>query len=194
MAKTDLENGDFVTPDYLDKINGTSASTGHKHDGFDVDGSAPKVDLVNHVDGVLPIQNFGEGVSAVFNVKFSADGGSTYPTTAAIGMSRIGTVIVLTFLQDLNVPSVTGVVIHVLPVTGNWPSNIFGTSTTLKSAMLVVAQQAPTADTYLAQGRYNGNTSSMWIGPWDSNFTGGGDVDISEGSSIIYGISPFEIV
>lgn len=193
MAKTDLMAGSLVTPDYLDKINGTSASTGHKHDGFDDDGSVPKVDLVNHVDGKLPFANFGEDTGGTFSIKFSGDGGSTYPTVSALGMSRVGTCIVFTFLEEVTVSPVSGVVIYILPVSGNWPSSIFGISPELYSTVYQTTQLAPNFARYLTISQYQGVSTRITVAPFDANYLGAGDVVILKGTTMIFGMSPFHI-
>lgn len=56
MAKTNFVSGDFLTPTFMEKIFGTTAATGHKHNGLDQDGSVPKVNLSSgsEVQGTLP--------------------------------------------------------------------------------------------------------------------------------------------
>lgn len=59
MAKTSFNSGDPLSPAYLHALAGTSATTGHSHDGQDVDGSVPKItlDAAAHVTGDLPLAN-----------------------------------------------------------------------------------------------------------------------------------------
>lgn len=56
MAKTVFQNGTIVLPEWLNKIFGNS---GHRHDGRDEDGSAPKINLASEVAGVLPANQLG---------------------------------------------------------------------------------------------------------------------------------------
>jgi hypothetical protein len=48
MPKTQFENGTIVTPEFLNSINN------HVHDGEAKDGSAPKITLGAHTQGLLP--------------------------------------------------------------------------------------------------------------------------------------------
>jgi len=43
MAKTNFNDGSWLTPTFMDAFFGTDAVTGHNHDGLDADGSCPKV-------------------------------------------------------------------------------------------------------------------------------------------------------
>jgi hypothetical protein len=55
MSKTNYVNGSFLTPALMADYWGTNGSTGHTHDGADVDGSAPKIDLVNHTTNQIDL-------------------------------------------------------------------------------------------------------------------------------------------
>jgi hypothetical protein len=57
MAKTQFVDGSFLTPTFLLALNGANASTGYTHDGLDMDGHGPKIDLANHTTGLLPLAN-----------------------------------------------------------------------------------------------------------------------------------------
>jgi len=70
MAKTNFSAGDYVTPDFLEAINGTTAATGHRHTSLNQDGSAPKVNLTSaaEVTGVLPVANYIPGAHTLLGM------------------------------------------------------------------------------------------------------------------------------
>ena len=53
MPKTNFINGTIVQPAFLNAV------FAHAHDGADADGSAAKIDLVEHITGQLPAANIG---------------------------------------------------------------------------------------------------------------------------------------
>ena len=53
MPKTIWVDGSILQPVFMDTFFGNDAVTGHVHTGTNDDGSAPKVDLANHVVGIL---------------------------------------------------------------------------------------------------------------------------------------------
>jgi len=59
MAKTVFANGSILTPTFCNAQFGTTAATGHVHDGTDVDGHQPKILLTAaaQVQGYLPSAN-----------------------------------------------------------------------------------------------------------------------------------------
>ena len=50
MAKTNFNDGSWLTPAFMDTFFGTTDITGHVHTGLDADGSAPLVDAIDHLD------------------------------------------------------------------------------------------------------------------------------------------------
>ena len=57
MSKTQFSNGTIVTPEFLNSMFHTNG--GHRHDGGDGDGSAPRIRLDSHTLGVLPPEQLG---------------------------------------------------------------------------------------------------------------------------------------
>ena len=54
MSKINWVDGSFLTPSLQNAYWGTGADSGHQHNGLDVDGSVPQIDLAVDVDGILP--------------------------------------------------------------------------------------------------------------------------------------------
>jgi len=69
MAKTVFANGSILTPAFCNAQFGTSAITGHVHDGIDTDGHQPLVDINAHTTGQL-LYNRIEAVEGSFVVSY----------------------------------------------------------------------------------------------------------------------------
>ncbi len=128
MAKSTLIVGSAVPPPYLNAINGTDATTGHRHDNLDVDGSAPYVNLNLHTTAIL----FGSKytVSSTQLIEFSFDGGVTYPDSYSFDLCKTGSM--ATLRVSPGVGSINGLMttqanIRIRIVGGSgWPVSIFG--------------------------------------------------------------------
>ena len=53
MPKRQWPEGQHITPQFQKDWFGENAIEGHKHDGLDQDGSAPKIDAKNHMDNLF---------------------------------------------------------------------------------------------------------------------------------------------
>jgi hypothetical protein len=53
MAKTNFNDGSYLTPSFMDTFFGTNAGSGHNHQGLDADGSAPQITLSSDADDYI---------------------------------------------------------------------------------------------------------------------------------------------
>lgn len=70
MAKKTWGDGTHLTPSFMTSFFGTDANTGHIHNGANLDGKAPKIDLTDatNITGVLPLTSFVDSSTGVFSV------------------------------------------------------------------------------------------------------------------------------
>lgn len=125
MPKTIWVDGSILQPVFMDTFFGNDAVTGHVHTGTNDDGSAPKVDLANHVVGILNSVHlittgnttvegdFGSGFTGSFTLQYKA---AAEFTNMHFGVVFSGT------------PAGSPSVIKIQPTgAANWDSDFFGT-------------------------------------------------------------------
>ena len=115
MAKTQWNDGSdhYLTPALAESFWGNSATTGHTHDGLDVDGSMPKIDPVSEISGSeVGSINIQASTTCVDD---SATGALYYRVIAGIVSFRI--IVVLSGSQ-----AIEGGALSITPVVGEfWP-------------------------------------------------------------------------
>lgn len=125
MAKTDWTSGSFITAAFQIALSGNDATTGHTHDGTDVDGSCPKINPQSHLDSTAQVFTFG--VNATF-----------FDTTAAneeAYYTKVGNLVSVWFPQVTGTHS-SSTAVELQPTT-TWPSVILPSSGVVQTPMMV---------------------------------------------------------
>lgn len=122
MAKTLWVDGSNLTPAQMIAFFGNSAVTGHTHDGANLDGSVPKVNLAAaaHVTGLLPIANVDDISEGTVAVKITTSF-FTVQQTATFDWMKINDNVIIFLDQMFGTSNSTG--LEVTPVTV-WPAAI----------------------------------------------------------------------
>ena len=130
MAKTNFNNGSYLTPTFMDSFHGTNAATGHNHQELDADGSCPQIALSDSVSDYLS-GTFGIDVTSTYFTTPLSNGTAWY--------IKIGNIVFVTFPDIFGHHAATPQ-LQLTPNGGNWPSAIIPST-----AQLVGSIGAPEA-------------------------------------------------
>lgn len=123
MAKTVWGDGSHLTPDLQNTYWGTTANTGHLHDGSDSDGHCPKISAVDLSD--FATGTFQAAISLTY---------MTPDTTATWSYYKIGKMTVVT-TADMTGTSATSSYMAIHPVT-TWPAAVIPAADSTVTAVL----------------------------------------------------------
>ncbi len=191
MAKENWSNGDSVSADNMNAINGIDGNTGMTLDGQDIDGHGPKLILPDHVQGVIKTEN-SSFFTFIENAEMSYDEGITWTTLVNITISRSG------FASRLYIDSASvagtkvtpGYVKIRMPLGVNWDTNLLGTQQMYSSLYPVLSHVTPEPGAF---SKYINNSTPIDIFPGD--FTTWADADVVElfrGTSMLFTLHPFD--